>query len=252
MRLEVHVHADIPILEGVSKRQLEAGVRAAARVSRRRRPRRREEPRARRARPQVRREGADPHRVLDRRDRPQLPRRAGGRRSTTSGRIATRRSRSTSRCTTRTASRNRSCCSSARRAQAIHEAQRRCMIEDVAAILGRQFDKARSGRSRRAGERPVRPRLEGQGFAGEEARARVRNLHAAVAEESALRWQDRSTRGSTRLPCTRGSRPIRRPAAARCRSTRPPRTSSATPSTPRRSSTWSARAMSIRASRIRP
>src|SRR5688572_29971702 len=26
--------------------------------------------------------------------------------------------------------------------QAIHEAQRRCMIEDVAAILGRQFDKA--------------------------------------------------------------------------------------------------------------
>ena len=26
-------------------------------------------------------------------------------------------------------------------AQAIHEAQRRCMIEDVAAILGRQFDK---------------------------------------------------------------------------------------------------------------
>jgi len=27
-------------------------------------------------------------------------------------------------------------------AQAIHEAQRRCMIEDVAAILGRQFDKS--------------------------------------------------------------------------------------------------------------
>ena len=27
--------------------------------------------------------------------------------------------------------------------QAIHEAQRRCMIEDVAAILGRQFDKER-------------------------------------------------------------------------------------------------------------
>ena len=27
-------------------------------------------------------------------------------------------------------------------AQAIHEAQRRCMIEDVAAILGRQFGKA--------------------------------------------------------------------------------------------------------------
>ena len=27
-------------------------------------------------------------------------------------------------------------------AQAIHEAQRRCMIEDVGAILGRQFDKA--------------------------------------------------------------------------------------------------------------
>jgi hypothetical protein len=27
-------------------------------------------------------------------------------------------------------------------AQAIHEAQRRCMLEDVAAILGRQFDKA--------------------------------------------------------------------------------------------------------------
>ena len=27
-------------------------------------------------------------------------------------------------------------------AQAIHEAQRRCMIEDMAAILGRQFDKA--------------------------------------------------------------------------------------------------------------
>jgi hypothetical protein len=27
-------------------------------------------------------------------------------------------------------------------AQAIHEAQRRCMIEDVAALLGRQFDKA--------------------------------------------------------------------------------------------------------------
>ena len=27
-------------------------------------------------------------------------------------------------------------------AQAIHEAQRRCMVEDVAAILGRQFDKA--------------------------------------------------------------------------------------------------------------
>ena len=26
--------------------------------------------------------------------------------------------------------------------QAIHEAQRRCMLEDVAAILGRQFDKA--------------------------------------------------------------------------------------------------------------
>jgi hypothetical protein len=28
-------------------------------------------------------------------------------------------------------------------AQAIHEAQRRCMLEDVAAILGRQFDKER-------------------------------------------------------------------------------------------------------------
>ena len=27
-------------------------------------------------------------------------------------------------------------------AQAIHEAQRRCLVEDVAAILGRQFDKA--------------------------------------------------------------------------------------------------------------
>jgi hypothetical protein len=27
-------------------------------------------------------------------------------------------------------------------AQAVHEAQRRCMVEDVAAILGRQFDKA--------------------------------------------------------------------------------------------------------------
>jgi uncharacterized protein DUF6806 len=26
-------------------------------------------------------------------------------------------------------------------AQAIHEAQRRCMVEDVVAILGRQFDK---------------------------------------------------------------------------------------------------------------
>lgn len=31
-------------------------------------------------------------------------------------------------------------------AKAIHEAQRRCMIEDVAAILGRQFDKAEIGR----------------------------------------------------------------------------------------------------------
>ena len=30
-------------------------------------------------------------------------------------------------------------------AQAIHEAQRRCMLEDVAAILGRQFDKERVG-----------------------------------------------------------------------------------------------------------
>jgi hypothetical protein len=30
-------------------------------------------------------------------------------------------------------------------AQAIHEAQRRCMIEDVAAILGRQFDKTQVG-----------------------------------------------------------------------------------------------------------
>jgi hypothetical protein len=29
--------------------------------------------------------------------------------------------------------------------QAIHEAQRRCMLEDVAAILGRQFDKERVG-----------------------------------------------------------------------------------------------------------
>ncbi len=29
--------------------------------------------------------------------------------------------------------------------QAIHEAQRRCMIEDVAAILGRQFEKAQVG-----------------------------------------------------------------------------------------------------------
>ena len=28
-------------------------------------------------------------------------------------------------------------------AQAIHEAQRRCMLEDVAAVLGRQFDKRR-------------------------------------------------------------------------------------------------------------
>ena len=27
-------------------------------------------------------------------------------------------------------------------AHAVHEAQRRCMLEDVAAILGRQFDKA--------------------------------------------------------------------------------------------------------------
>ena len=30
-------------------------------------------------------------------------------------------------------------------AQAIHEAQRRCMIEDIAALLGRQFDKAEVG-----------------------------------------------------------------------------------------------------------
>ena len=30
-------------------------------------------------------------------------------------------------------------------AHAIHEAQRRCMVEDVAAILGRQFDKAAVG-----------------------------------------------------------------------------------------------------------
>ncbi len=30
-------------------------------------------------------------------------------------------------------------------AQAIHEAQRRCMIEDVSALLARQFDKARIG-----------------------------------------------------------------------------------------------------------
>ena len=30
-------------------------------------------------------------------------------------------------------------------AQAVHEAQRRCMLEDVAAILGRQFDKAEVG-----------------------------------------------------------------------------------------------------------
>ena len=30
-------------------------------------------------------------------------------------------------------------------AQAIHEAQRRCMVEDVAAILGRQFDKTQVG-----------------------------------------------------------------------------------------------------------
>src|SRR5262245_3618625 len=33
-------------------------------------------------------------------------------------------------------------------AQAIHEAQRRCMVEDVAAILGRQFDKAAVGQGR--------------------------------------------------------------------------------------------------------
>ena len=32
--------------------------------------------------------------------------------------------------------------------QAIHEAQRRCMLEDVAAILGRQFDKERRRRGR--------------------------------------------------------------------------------------------------------
>ncbi len=31
-------------------------------------------------------------------------------------------------------------------AKAIHEAQRRCMLEDVAAVLGRQFDKAEVGR----------------------------------------------------------------------------------------------------------
>lgn len=31
-------------------------------------------------------------------------------------------------------------------AQAIHEAQRRCMLEDVAAILARQFDKEKVGR----------------------------------------------------------------------------------------------------------
>ena len=30
-------------------------------------------------------------------------------------------------------------------AQAIHEAQRRCMVEDVTAVLARQFDKARVG-----------------------------------------------------------------------------------------------------------
>ena len=76
-------------------------------------------------------------------------------------------------------------------AQAIHEAQRRCMIEDVTAILGRQFGKAEVGRGRRAGERSVRPRLEGKGLAGEEARARVRDLHAAFAEEPALSGEPR-------------------------------------------------------------
>ena len=74
-------------------------------------------------------------------------------------------------------------------AQAIHEAQRRCMVEDVAAILGRQFDKDDVAQVDRAGQRPVRPRLEGKGFAGEEARARVRDLHPAFAGKTCTEWQ---------------------------------------------------------------
>src|SRR5213594_2418682 len=123
-------------------------------------------------------------------------------------------------------------------AQAIHEAQRRCMVEDVAAVLARQFDKDKVG----------------------EVTALVNDLFdrdwkekASQQKKPALRsWPDPSTPDSTPSRCTPASRPTRRPAAVRCRSTRPPRTSSATPSTPRRSSTWSARATSIRASRIRP
>ncbi len=72
-------------------------------------------------------------------------------------------------------------------AQAIHEAQRRCMIEDVAAILGAAVRQGRGRAGHRARERDVRSRLEGKGFAAEEAGARVRNLHSPVAQESALK-----------------------------------------------------------------
>ncbi len=71
-------------------------------------------------------------------------------------------------------------------AHAIHEAQRRCMVEDVARDPRRQFGKEEVGAGDGAGQRAVRPRLEGKGLAAEEARARVRELHAPVAQKSAL------------------------------------------------------------------
>src|SRR6476646_815988 len=83
MRLEVHVHADIPILEGVSKRQLEnRGPYCYAAVE------------------------VDVTTYLENGEQESKLLFVGP------------------------------------TVQAIHEAQRRCMVEDVAAILGRQFDKA--------------------------------------------------------------------------------------------------------------
>ena len=179
MRHEVHLHADIPILEGVSRRQLEqafaplleyldadglADVKSLE-------P---DEPGFKYDEKELML-----YRLLDRRDRPQLPRRARSRAREPRPVLLRGGGGRRHRSTTRTASRSPSSSSSARRAQAIHEAQRRCMVEDVAAILGAPVRQGRSRRGHRAGERAVRPRLEGKGLAAEEARARVRDATRA-------------------------------------------------------------------------
>ena len=98
-------------------------------------------------------------------------------------------------------------------AHAIHEAQRRCMVEDVAAILARQFGKEEVGQV---------TALVNELFDRDwKKRPRSRRSPSARSRTTlgrrgriCTKWRDRNTRASIRWRCTPASRPTRRPAAA--------------------------------------